>query len=163
MIGMWILIINTIVTYFLETISTFFIFPKWIIKQILALNLIVVLNSAHLVRHVLTKLWYLRKKRNTKDFSLFMFIYQLFTFFSFLDLYIVSISSNVIPLVSGMKKKHMRATKEQMQAYIKKAPWTPKSSCHVGVILVLTKRLKLSNIPNKPLPNDLCADGKISP
>ena len=128
-----------------------------------------VLNSAHLVQHLLAKLWYLNIWKSLKEkgipriFSLFVFIYQFFTFFSFLDLYIVSISSNVIPLVSGMKKKHMRATKEHMQAYIKKAPWTPKSSCHVGTILVLMKRLKLSNIPNKPLPKDLCADGKISP
>ena len=57
----------------------------------------------------------------------------------------------------------MRVTSEQMEAYMKKAPWTPKSSCHVGTILALIKRLKLSNIPNRPLPNDLDADGKSSP
>ncbi len=78
-------------------------------------------------------------------------------------LYKFSISSKLKPLVSGMKKNEMTATKIVMQQYIKNVPWIPSNEFHVGTVLVLTNKLRLSKMPRSELPKDLACAGSISP
>ena len=73
-----------------------------------------------------------------------------------------SISSKVIPLVSGIMKKQVIPTNILIQECIKNIPWVPRKNSNEGTILALKNKLKLSSKPIRAQPNDLAFRGRIS-